>query len=66
MTVPRRVPEHHIVEVYPADDIGHHSIDTRGRCRCRPEIEEDGLDWIVIHQSFDGREDYETGKRRPH
>lgn len=46
--------------VYPLNDLREHEISDKP-CWCKPRIE----DGIVIHNSMDGREDYETGKRRP-
>jgi hypothetical protein len=36
-----------------------HTVSTY--CRCHPEIDDD----LVIHNSFDGREAYERGERKP-
>ena len=45
--------------VWPCDDLREH--DTSGwSCWCRPEVDGD----TVIHNSADGREDYETGARK--
>ena len=50
------------VHVVPINDMKRHTL-TPG-CECQPVIEETGdvLD-IVIHNSFDGREVFETNKR---
>ena len=45
---------------YPINDTYEHQMSMK--CPCMP-IEDDG---IVIHNSFDGREAYETGKRKAH
>lgn len=53
------------VHVYPVDDLRAH--DTSGRdCWCRPRVEDEGGHQIVVHNSMDGRERYETGERKPH
>lgn len=51
-----------IYHVVPLDDIYPHKESKD--CLCYPKIEEDGK--LIIHNSFDGREDYELGIRRPH
>lgn len=53
--------------VLETEDCGIHVVPTDEEhtfinCRCDPEIEPNGLH---IHNSFDGREDFETGKREP-
>lgn len=48
----------------PLDDLGDHIIDNEGSCWCEPEF-----DWdydMFVHNSADGREDYEEGRRLPH
>lgn len=42
----------------PDDDLYDHSFDD---CTCHPEIGDDGE---YIHNSFDGREAFETGERK--
>lgn len=46
--------------VYPIDDLRDHVIEKD--CWCRPE----DVEGTIVHNSMDGREDYETGKRKPH
>lgn len=48
------------VHVYPPNDLKEHVLKGT-RCWCFPEVNEEGM---VIHKSADGREDFETGKRR--
>lgn len=45
--------------VYPINDLRHHELDGE-KCWCKPQ-EEDG---VIIHNSMDGREKYETGERK--
>jgi hypothetical protein len=48
--------------IVPLNDLdGHLTRDEK--CACRPELSEDGN---IVHNAFDGREAYETGKRLPH
>jgi len=56
------------IHTYPRMDIKEHA--TEGdECWCRPETKEvfhsNGVlaGWIVVHNSSDGREQYETGQR---
>lgn len=46
--------------VYPIGDLREHNIENGLNCWCKPT--QDGF--VIIHNSMDGREDYETGKRR--
>lgn len=51
-------------QVYPTDDLRRH--DTEGaKCWCRPTVEGTGEDAVVVHNSSDGREQYERGERKP-
>lgn len=52
------VRELHTMPLY---DTGLHAFDRA--CDCRPREDEPGA---VIHNAFDGREAYETGKRKHH
>lgn len=49
------------VHVAPLFDIGEHIIDAD--CQCCPA---QGVDGECVHNSFDGREEYEEGRRKPH
>lgn len=55
--------------VYPTNDIREHVLDSAGEvdlmsCPCHPEF--DAENNVIIHNSFDGREAYESGQRKPH
>jgi hypothetical protein len=52
-----------MVHVYPADDMYEHNTENR-LCWCQPRYDEE--DNIVVHNSFDERESYETGARALH
>ena len=54
--------------VYPTNDLKDHDIGNTTDCWCHPRVEECAANngYIAIHNSMDGREDYETGKRNPH
>lgn len=45
--------------VIPVDELEQHDPEN---CRCCPHEEEYG---VMIHQSFDGREKFESGERKP-
>lgn len=47
--------------VYPVNDLREHDVDSGDLCWCKPDIDNFGT---VLHRSMDGREDYETGKRK--
>jgi hypothetical protein len=52
--------------VYPVGDLREHVTEGRD-CWCHPVIEDhDGVGEVVIHNSLDGRERYETGELLPH
>jgi len=48
----------------PCNDLKDHVIDDEGSCWCKPEFDT-GYE-VFIHNSADGREDYEEGRRLPH
>lgn len=55
-----RLPTH----VYPLNDLREHEVNG-APCWCEPEIEDAADETIVIHNSLDQRELFETGKRKP-
>lgn len=48
----------------PAYDFRKHTAADHPRCWCNPEYHEDSNTYV--HNSYDGREDYEEGRRLPH
>lgn len=50
------------LHVVPRNDLYPHVL-SFSRCWCHPTVDEDAPN-VVVHSSADGREDYETGKRR--
>lgn len=48
--------------VYPVGDLREH-VTEGTTCWCRPNIEQDGA--LIIHNSMDQREKYETGELKP-
>lgn len=51
------------IHVYPTDDLREHVTDGRP-CWCQPTPEVDEPS-VIVHHSMDGRENYETGERKP-
>jgi hypothetical protein len=49
------------LHVYPCDDLREHVIDPDVECWCKPTMTEDG---ILVHNSLDRRELYETDDGR--
>jgi hypothetical protein len=49
--------------VTPVNDLREHVVDPDIECWCHPAYEEDGR--VVIHNSLDQRERYETGELKP-
>ncbi len=56
--------EHGPLHCVPLDDTHPHTLDDEGSCWCEPVYDEDYS--IYVHNSADGREDYEEGRRKPH
>ncbi len=50
--------------MYPTDDLRRHNTDG-AKCWCRPTVEGNGEDAIIVHNAMDQRELYETGARKP-
>lgn len=49
-----------MMHVYPLNDLEDHDISDNGhRCKCNPEIILENGEMIVLHFSFDGREEFE-------
>lgn len=51
-----------LLHVVPVDDLRDHSTDVRKPCWCNPEHDEENN--LVVHNSMDGREKFETGERK--
>lgn len=47
--------------VVPINDLRDHRVESDEQCWCKPRIE----DGVVVHNSMDQRELYETGERKP-
>lgn len=54
------VPEGADVHVYPVDDLRPHDTEHGGDCWCKP-VNPDDAPRVWVHNSMDGREDYESG-----
>lgn len=52
---------HTISHIIPVDDLKDHLLDCK--CWCVPSLDEE--DWVATHNSADGREDFESGVRKP-
>lgn len=53
------------VHVYPIGDLKEHVLEGEV-CWCQPTVDRDEVPTIVVHNSMDGRERYETGQREKH
>jgi len=51
------------LHVVPLGDLREH--ETERTCWCRPRLEIEGAYWILVHNSLDGREAFEEGRRKP-
>ena len=58
------VPDEAIWHVEPINDLRDHDCG-RDQCWCKPLIEETAGGYIIVHNSMDGREKFETGERKP-
>lgn len=56
---PKGAPFQHVV---PVNDLFPHVL-SLADCWCHPVLDEE-TELVVIHNSADGREDYETGRRQ--
>ena len=66
VTIPDNTPDELIWHVSPIDDLREHvTSGAKGQCWCHPRVEEEDSGYVVIHNSMDGREQYEAGERRP-
>lgn len=63
-----------IQHVVPVNDLKEHIVecifppigDLYCNCECKPRIEEAGTGLIVVHNSFDGRENFELDNKIHH
>ena len=53
------------MHVYPIGDLKEHVLEGEV-CWCQPTVDRDEVPTIVVHNSMDGRERYETGQREKH
>lgn len=56
---PDNTPTRHVV---PVNDLFPHVL-SYAHCWCHPRLDDDEPS-VVVHNSADGREDYETGRRK--
>lgn len=50
-----------VFHCFPVNDLRPHDTDGE-ECWCRPRL----VDGVLVHNSMDHREEYETGKLKPH
>jgi len=50
-----------VTHIIPMDDLRDHCLDCE--CWCCPGLDEEH--WVATHNSADGREDFESGLRKP-
>ena len=55
-----------IYHIHPVDDLREHVVEKGQNCWCSPTIKYEGDTLIIVHNSLDEREKYETGQRKPH
>lgn len=60
MAVEYQSLQYHVI---PADDLREH--EPSGQCWCNPSEEDECGATVYVHNSLDGREDYESGVRKP-
>jgi len=59
MTNVDNIPRYH---VYPLNDLREHKTEDHVSCWCKPYMDEEG---VIVHNSMDGREAFESGLRKP-
>jgi hypothetical protein len=52
-----------VYHVQPIDDLREH--EDSAQCWCRPSVEEEEEGTLIVHNSMDGREAFESGERLP-
>lgn len=52
-----------LLHIIPLNDLREHTL-SKG-CWCEPELDEEGLEDLVVHHALDDREQFERGLRRP-
>lgn len=62
--MPDNETEGYLLHCVPNNDLKEHIIDDEGSCWCKPDFDYEYE--MFIHNSADGREDYEEGRRLPH
>lgn len=50
-----------VTHIIPVDDLHDHEMSSD--CWCQPILDHE--DWVATHNSADGREDFESGMRKP-
>lgn len=54
-----RMNSENTYHVIPTDDLKEHDSHGAG-CHCKPEVRAEGEGWLIIHNSYDGREFFES------
>jgi hypothetical protein len=64
--IPDSDGEQNIIHCVPNNDLREHITGKAVTCWCQPEIQTaiDVDGYIVVHNSLDGREKYESGERK--
>lgn len=55
-----------VYHVAPLHDLYLHEFNRDGDCWCCPELDYDSEEITYVHHTYDRREDYEEGWRKPH
>lgn len=63
--IPNDAPDCQILHYVPQNDLREHDTNKRDNCWCRPDVEEEGPGYVVVHKALDGRELFEDGRRLP-
>lgn len=59
-------PPKPVYHIAPIGDIYPHELNASGECWCCPTLDYECFDPTYVHNSYDRREDYEEGWRKPH
>lgn len=53
------------IHAVPNHDIGGHALNDEANCACNPWIDDEAEGLVIVHRSYDGREDFERKLRKP-
>lgn len=56
-----KIDKREVWHVYPVRDLKPHAVEGfANECECHPRVRQEGKGFVVLHNSFDGREVFES------